>query len=168
MRKPIAGDSKHQIARRNVPGFDRRRDGRVRKLWSRFDGLDFDLQLGHGVQARRGTADRALLANGQVQPRDSPQAPVEQVHAANFLFGGGAVGRAVHDTHQPHFREAGVEFFQHALHFANSDRIERQQGRHRGGVGGPGLAVSDRLFGQQLVDDARVADGVDQIELLTR
>ena len=58
----------------------------------------------------------------------------------------GAVGHTMNNTYQPNFGEAGIEFFQHALHFANGDRIECQQGTHDGGVGGPGLAVGHRLF----------------------
>ena len=119
----------NQIQRRSASGALRRCDDFVGELRRGFERIDFDLQFADALQAGRRAADGPHFADRQVHSRDPPQPAVEQVHAADFLLGGGAVGRAVDHARQPDLGKAGIELVQHALHFAHGHGIERQQRR---------------------------------------
>ena len=134
----------------------------------RFNRVDFDLHFGDGVDARRGAADRAFFADGQVYPRNAVELAVEEVDAADLLLRGGAVGRAVDVAGKTDLGVVRVELVEDALNLTNGDRVECQQGAHDRGVVGPRFAFGDRLFWQQAIDADRVANDVDQVELLAR
>ena len=104
-RKPRAGDSNNKSRAGVRPWLLILATAAVVEVSRFFDRRDVDLYLGHGIEAGRSAADRAVLADREVQPRDAVQPPIEEIHAANFLLRGGAVGRAVNDAGEPNLGE---------------------------------------------------------------
>src|SRR4051794_31326385 len=83
--------------------------------------FDFYLHLCHGIEPGGCSADRAFLMSGEVQSRNLPKFPVEQIDAANFKLRGSSIGRAVDVARESNFRETCVRLVEDTLHLANGD-----------------------------------------------
>src|SRR3954462_4322847 len=94
------------------------------------DRLDDHLKFGNRVEPGRGTANRTLLANSQIEAGNAVQAPIEKIYAANLLFDARPVGRTVDDAREADFGVVFVPTIENALNFANGYRVEGQEWAH--------------------------------------
>ena len=81
----------------------------------RFERREIHPELGDAVEAGRRAADRPLFLHGQIEAGDAAQLAVEEVDAADFHFGGRAVGGADDRAGDSHQGEVVVEFVEHVL-----------------------------------------------------